>query len=227
MSTPTATAGNRTTTQGQQRPPAPPFAPAGRSKRNRSAIALSVALIALGGVGAVYLYNSASDSVPVVALTKTVARGEVIDRSDLTTARAAIDPAVKTVPADQLNAIVGKRAATDLPAGLLPAGGVTKALTPGQGRSLVGLQLKFSQLPASALNPGDTVRLVELPAEGSQSSAAAGQQQPTVAVVVASSASDDGQTVRVDVDVPSAAAAPVATDAAQGRIVLIVDSRER
>jgi hypothetical protein len=227
VSTTTTTPGTRDATPGNRGPQVPPptqFAPAGRAKRNPRLLALSLALIATGGVAAYALYNSADDSVPVVALTKTVARGEVIDRSDLTTAQAVADPAVKTVPAAELNSIVGKRAAIDLPAGLLPPNGVTTKLTPGQGRSLVGLQLKFSQLPASPLSPGDQVRLVELPTEGSNRAVTV---PPTSAIVVSTPAGAPGQTARVDVELPAAAATLVATDAAQGRIVLIVDSRER
>lgn len=190
-------------------------------------IAVSIAVIALGGLAGAAVVINAGDTTAVVAMNNAVVRGAVIERDDLRTVNISTDPALKVVPSDQLSAIVGQRAATDLPAGtLLPEGSVSKDLVPGRGRTLVGLQLKPSQMPATTLKPGDSVRLVTLPPE--QGSGVARPAPPTVtATVVGIAAGPDNQTTRVDVEVPSDVAVSLSTSAASSRIALVLDSRER
>lgn len=185
-------------------------------------------LIAVAGLGGGVLVLNAGDTRPVVAITSTVTRGDVIKREDLRIVDVGGDPSLQTVDGDQLSSIVGKRAATDLPAGtLLPANAATTELVPHRGRTLVGLQLKPSQLPATTLRSGDTVRLVTLPGDQAGSSRSGTSSVPISATVIGSQDGPDGQSTRVDVEVPSDVAAALSISAATGRVALVLDSRER
>lgn len=207
--------------------PSPGLTPAVRRQRRPALVAGAVVLIAVAGLGGGLLVLNAGNTHPVVAIASTVTRGEVIKRDDLRIVDVGADPSLQTVNGDQLDSIVGKRAATDLPAGtLLPANAATSELVPHRGRTLVGLQLKPSQLPATTLQTGDTVRLVTLPADQA-SSARPGTSRPISATVIGSEGGPDGQTTRVDVEVPSDVAAGLSVNAATGRVALILDSRER
>jgi SAF domain len=210
-------------------PRTPGPAPAVRRQRRLPLAAGAVVLIAVAGLGGGALVLNAGKTHPVVAITTTVTRGEVIQRDDLRVVDVAGDQTLQTVDGDQLDAIVGKRAATDLPAGtLLPRGATTSELIPHQGRTLVGLQLKPSQLPATTLQTGDTVRLVTLPSDQAGASSRPGSSAvPISATVVGSEPGPDNQTTRVDVEVPNDVAAALSVYAATGRVALILDSRER
>jgi hypothetical protein len=200
-----------------------------RRQRRLPLAAGAIVLIAVAGIGGAALVLNAGKTHPVVAITTTVTRGEIIERNDLRVVDVAGDRTLQTVDGAQLDSIVGKRAATDLPAAtLLPRGATTSELIPHQGRTLVGLQLKPSQLPAATLQAGDSVRLVTLPVDQAGAvSRPGGSAVPIAATVVGSEPGPDNQTTRVDVEVPSDAAAGLSVNAATGRIALILDSRER
>ena len=83
--------------------------PSGPKKRYRPArIALAVVLMAVVGLGALYLYRSASQSAAVVQVRSDIARGTVIKTTDLTSVTIGTTPGVPTVPADQLQSMVGR-----------------------------------------------------------------------------------------------------------------------
>ena len=207
--------------------PAPIAATGGRKERRPALIALAILLIAGSGLGVAVVIQNAGNTTAVLALTKTVPRGALIDRDDLRTVNIGTDPALRVVTASELDSVVGQRAATDLPAGtLLPQGAAAKTLVPRRGRTLVGLQLKPSQLPASPLQAGDTVRLVFLPADQAGATQPV-RTPPATASVVGSQPGPDNQTTRVDVEVPNDVAVSVSTSAAASRIALVLDSRER
>lgn len=210
-------------------PRSPGSAPAVRRQRRLPLVAGALTLIAVAGLGGGALIVKAGNTHPVVAITATVTRGDVIQRNDLRVVDVGGAHGLRTVAGDQLDSIVGKRAATDLPAGtLLPQGAATADLVPHQGKTLVGLQLKPSQLPATTLQTGDTVRLVTLPADQAGAVSQQGSSAlPIAATVIGSEPGPDNQTTRVDVEVPSDVAANLSVNAATGRVALILDSRER
>ena len=73
------------------------------------------------------------------------------------------------MPADQRADLVGQRAATDLPAGLLLTPDSTTAdPIPAPGTSLVGVAVKPTQMPATPLGAGDPVTLVATPGDGQE-----------------------------------------------------------
>lgn len=207
-------------------PPLPVITPAPRLRRRRGLVGVGVALVAIGGLGGAYLLTSSTNAVPVLALTTTVHRGELITATDLTVATINPDPALTTIPESQQGALVGQRAATDLAAGsILTPTSVTTALVPAAGDTLVGLAVTPAQLPAQPLIAGDTVRIVDTPR--------AGDNPPTTtpgtvaATIVATTYNAALNQTIVDVTVPTDQAASLAARAATARIALVLDSGQR
>jgi len=215
--------GRRSASTRQAVPPAvaPP-----RTRRRPGLLAAGVALVALGAVAAAYLTQVVGNTVPVVAVVRSVPAGELIDRADLAVANLPADPALQPVDAGRLETFVGQRAAVDLSAGsLLTEQAVTGQLVPAAGQSLVGVAVTSAQLPAQALQPGDQVRVVDTPtAQGEPPATTPAAIAGEVASVVGPD--DTGLTV-VNLLVADDRAADLAARVATGRVALVLDSRER
>ncbi|MFE5141248.1 SAF domain-containing protein [Streptomyces fagopyri] len=178
-------------------------------------IALSLGLIAAGGAGVAVLLLQVGHRTEVVTVVRDVQVGQVLTEQDLGKASISLDPAVHAVTADELDQVVGKRAAVELrPGSLLAPSQVTKDSLVKAGEQLVPIGLKPEQIPATALVPGQKVGLVHVPAQGEpESDKAAGSVPKTLPgrVVKASSAAPGTGVVVVDVatsaaDGPTAAA---------------------
>ncbi|GAA1863533.1 hypothetical protein GCM10009751_21810 [Myceligenerans crystallogenes] len=195
-----------------------------RARRRPAVIALGLALVALGVLASVYLTTTLGQTHQVLAVTNDVARGETITSGDLTAVDLPTGPTLlKPVDAELIREIGGKKvAAADLPAGsLLTPGSFQDALQPAVGRSIVGIALAPNQMPRTALNAGDVVRIVETPVTGGD----APPEEPLSipAVVVTSQAATIGDQTVVDVEVAKDKAAALAARAATGRVALVID----
>ncbi|KMO96079.1 hypothetical protein ACS04_20265 [Streptomyces roseus] len=224
--------------------PGPAGAPTGpaaaprvvRQRRRRPGlIALSIALIAAGGLSGALLFTASGQRSSVLVVTRDVPVGTAISEADLAPASLALDPAVKAVPAAKKAGMVGQRAAVALKSGsLLSPGQFTSASLVKAGEQLVGVALKPSQLPASRLSPGQKVLIVSTP-DPAQAGAAAGAGKPAdmtapqtlaatvVAVGVAAPATG---VVVVDVAVPAASGPTLAARVATGAVALIVAAQD-
>lgn len=202
--------------------PALPITPPPKLRRRPMLVAVGVALIALGGIGAGWLATNVGHTHPVIALRDTVDRGSLISAADLTTVDINTDSRLQTVPASGMDGIVNKRAANDLAAGsLLTPDSVTTATVPSAGHTLVGLALTAAQMPAITLRNGSPVRIVATPR--SQDSAPTTAPATISATIVDTHpGGDPGETI-VDVSVDSKVAPLVAAEAATARIALILD----
>jgi hypothetical protein len=163
------------------------------------------------------------DTTPVLALARTVHRGEPVTAEDLTIAHTVGDPALAVLNAAEVTSVVGQRAALDLPAGSLlnPHALVSKAV-PAAGHALVGLHLSPAQLPMTELRPGDSVTIVHA---GHDGDATAADAMTIPGIVVTSGTSEDGAS-KLDVTVPTADAAAVASWVATGRAAVYLESQE-
>jgi hypothetical protein len=177
-------------------------------------IALSLALIAVGGAGVAVLLLQVGNRTDVVSVVRDVQVGQVLTEDDLGKASIALDPAVKAVRADDLKSVVGKRAAVELrPGSLLAPSQVTKDSLVKAGEQLVPIGLEPKQVPATALVPGQKVELVHVPAQGATDGAKSDAAPQTIEgrVVKATGAAPGTGIVVVDVatsasDGPRAAA---------------------
>ncbi len=205
-------------------PPSTAGAPP-KLRRRPVGVLVSVATIGIGSVLGLWLWSTAGSTTEVLAVRTLVHRGEVIDRDDLMVVRVGVDPAVKTVPAAQLDTVAGRRAALDLAAGgLLGPDELAATVLPGRGTSVVGIGLASGMLPAEPLAPGDAVRIVQTPGQQGE---VAGTPVTIPAQVVGVHADEAGDQTIVDVLVPADKAADLAARAATGKVALVLDSRER
>jgi flagella basal body P-ring formation protein FlgA len=200
--------------------------PPPKLRRRPLLVVASVAAVCLGGLLGVWAYTSLATAQEVVAIRSTIPRGALIDRENLITVRIGVDPALNPIPADQLDSIVGQRAAMDLPAGgLVTRDSVALTVVPAQDMSVVGVALPAALLPGEPLRAGDQVRVVATP--GQQGDVTDGDQRSITATVVGVYPdADSGQTV-VSVQVPYDQAAELAARAATGKVAMVLDSRER
>lgn len=199
-----------------------------RARRRRPAVlALSVALIAAGGLGGAALYTATGQRISVLALARDVPSGQQLVASDLTVARIAGDPALRPVDAADLDRAVGRRAATDLKRGsLLTTSDVTDDPVVQPGQQIVGVAAKHTQLPATALKPGRQVIVVATPDTTQQGGdgAAAGTTRPQTlnATVVTVGGADTDGTVVVDMAVNPSQGPRLAEIVASGHFVVIL-----
>ncbi|MFB7906316.1 SAF domain-containing protein [Kitasatospora sp. NPDC056076] len=190
-----------------------------RARRRRPAVlAMAVALIAAGGLGGAVLYNSTGQRVAVLALARDVPWGQVITDDDLVVARIAGDPALRPVSAQDRARAVGLRAATDLKRGAMLTGSdLARGLTVQPGQIVVGVSAKRTQLPASRLQPGVQIVVVNTPDNGRPDSLAA-------TVITVGRVDTDGSQV-VDVAVGTADGPRLAQWVAGGRIQVLLAPR--
>ena len=191
-------------------------------RRRPLLIAAAVVLIAVGALTAAWLTTVVGHTASVVAVRETVPRGAQITRQSLMTVSISPDPGLRTVPASDLDSIVGKYATSDLPAGgILPADAYTATNALPAGQSLVGVSVTPAQAPSQSLSSGDRIKLVVTPRTQ--------DDPPTVtpssinAVIVSSRPVGDQGQVILDVSVPQDQAALLAATAATGRIAVILD----
>ncbi|MFE7758387.1 SAF domain-containing protein [Streptomyces sp. NPDC057429] len=216
--------------QGRPQPVAAPRMVKQR-RRRPGLIALSVALIAVGGLSGAVLYSASGQRTPVLVVTRDVPVGTKLTKADLAEASVALAPAVKSVKASKAAGLLGQRAAVDLRAGslLTPAQVTDKSLV-GPGQQLVGVSLKPSQIPATRLSPGQKVLVVSTPdadaMETAKESGLEAKPQTVAASVVAvgSPAVGTGNVV-VDVAVPVKDGPALAARVATGNVAVIVDAR--
>lgn len=212
-----------TANTGAQQTASPPVPETTKLQRRPSAVVLALVLVCLGGLTGLWLWTSSSAATEVVAVRSPVERGQLIVPEDLTTVRVTLDPALRTVPASGLESLVGKRAVTDLAAGTLVAPEqVSDAVVPGAGLAVVAVPIAPGLIPSEPLKAGDTVRLVQAPAQGVEVTGAPAEITGTVLNVTPG----DTETV-VDVLVADNRAGELAARAASGDLALVLASRER
>lgn len=203
-----------------------PSPPQVRGRRSPKWIALGVIAICLGGLGAFFLYNELSQAQTVVAVANTVYRGSVVTSSDLTSVTVGKTPGVTTVPADQLESLIGQRAVADLMAGsLLPAGAVAASTVPAADHAVVGLKLVAGRAPVGYLQPSSLIRLVAIPPEGADASYKDSYTGMIIkASVIDATPAPDGLSIMVNVDVATDKSAAAALLAARDRLVVVRDA---
>jgi hypothetical protein len=222
---------------GQSGPAAPPVAAPRIVKQRRrrpGLIALSVALIAGGGLAGAVLYTASGQRTDVVVVAHDVPIGSQITQADLSRASIALDPNVKAVAASKAQSLVGQRAAVDLKAGsLLSPAQVTRQTLVGSGQQLVGVSLKPSQLPTTPLSPGQKVLVVSTPDPntvqdngGKATSPVTPPQTLSATVVRVGQPQTSTGVVTVDVAVASADGPPLAARVATGNVALVMAARD-
>lgn len=222
--TPTPPNGQAAALAGLSRAPALPLP---RRRRRPALLALAVAMVVLGALGAAYLTTSLGQASSVIAVAREVPWGQAITAADLVEARVSIDPALAPIPYGERDELIGMVAATTLkPGSLLTRDALTARRLPPAGQQLVGVGVSAVQLPTTPLRPGDDVLLVPVAAGGGAGPPAAAASAAVEATVVQSGPPrTDGSRV-VDVLVDAADGPDVAARAAAGLIAIVVVATE-
>jgi len=182
-----------------------------------------IVLVIAGALTSIGVYSNLSQTQEVVAIIAPVARGEQIERTDLTTVQVGFDPLLTPVPGDQINQIVGLYAVADLvPGTFLSPDAVGARVSPTQGLAEIGVALAAGEYPDDTLLPGDAVLLVALPDR--QDVLTTVTSYPATLVRITQPNASNLITVSVMV---SAADAPLlAALSASERLALVLASRE-
>jgi SAF domain len=207
-------------------------------RRRPLLVLLAVCLVAAGGAVAFAAASSAGRRTAVLAVARPVSVGNPVGAADVTTARIPTDVALRPIPVQRRDSVIGQVAAVDLrPGTLLTADQLTAAGPPLRGQVVVGVLAKPGQLPARPLVAGDLVLAVSTATgtggtttttsttttgPGSAAAAAAGAQRSAEVLDVRPvGVSADGVNV-VDLLVAQPDGPGLAGDAAAGRISLLL-----
>jgi hypothetical protein len=215
----------QTTQSAEARPSTPSRKAAAppRLRRRPAFAALGAALVAFGGLGAVWLATTLDSSTSVVVAAHAVYRGQTLGEDDLTVASVSGLTGSNVLAADQLASAVGQTAQTDLPAGMpVSSDSLTSSSVPASGHSVVGIKVAPGQMPTVDIYPGDRVRVVGTPRSQDDAPSTVGSGTP--ATVISTSQDESSGNTVVNVVVPAADAAQVAALAATNRVALVLDS---
>lgn len=196
-------------------------APRDPLRRRWGRIGAGVAAALLGAWVFAALYLSADDTRDVLALTDGVQRLETIERSDLRVVSMPTNADVQTVPASQLDDVVGRVAATDLAPGSLLADG---QLVPAGERlvtadeAVVGVLVGPGDAPSTGLDRGAVVSVVIRPPAGVTGDA---EEVPGWVADLSGAVASNGDRP-VEVVVARSDAAAVSAAAADRRVTIVV-----
>jgi hypothetical protein len=146
---------------GTTRPAMPVVAPAGGRQRRWSLALLAVLVTVGSAVAFAVLWMNAGDRKPVLAVSRDVAAGQVIEAGDLEVVRVSADPALSPVPSSERDSVIGQTASVDLVAGTLLTSsmlGDEFALDPST--AVVAVALERGEMPTSQLRVGDRVLVI-------------------------------------------------------------------
>ncbi len=213
------------------RPPArdlhPPFTAAVRLRRRPALIALGIALIALGSLAAAWLVTTLAGTTAVVVVARDVTAGQELTADDVRVVDIGGNLTAGTgtafVPASAMDQVVGRRAVVPLLSGqVLPPLALTDGrLVPGDdGQAVVGLPVTQAQIPATQLQAGDSILVVDTPADQADPPAATPESLPATVVTTTTDEISGITIVTVTADTETAKA--LAARAATGRFVLVV-----
>jgi len=192
-------------------------------RRSPILVIAGIVLVIAGALVSVGIYTNLSQTQEVIAIVSYVARGEQIQRGDLTTVQVGFDPLLTPVPASQLGKIVGQYAVADLvPGTFLSADAVGDRVSPGDGTAEVGVALMAGEYPDDGLTPGDEVSLIAVPDK--TDSVTEPMSYPGTLVTIAPA---QANMITVTVLVNAADAPTVAALAASNKLALVLTTREK
>lgn len=165
------------------------FQPASR-RRNRIALGVLLAAVAIGGN--LYIYSTLDASEPVIQVVRDVPAGEQITSDMLRTVDVDADSTVNLVPGDRLDSLVGNYAKVRLVSGsLVTAEAIQIEPLVAPGSAVVAIQVAEGTLPLGL------------------------RERVPVVLVVPGAQADDGTRASLSVDA-RVIGLPVSTDSALG-----------
>ncbi|GAB3158797.1 SAF domain-containing protein [Microbispora hainanensis] len=197
-------------------------------QRRRGLLLLGVLVVAGGGVVSYQTITGLSNRVPVLVMTRDVAPGRQLTANDVTTTTVGVDNLVSTISARDLPRVIGKRAVTDLVAGMLVQPRLlTDQVVPVVGQQLVPVAVKPSRLPARGLQPGDAILVLATPENQAIPASRPTARTVIDAVVDQVKGPDVDGLMVVDLIVSNSQGAQLASLAASGQVALVLNPRSR
>lgn len=139
-----------------------------RAPRRLGQWAAAVLFVVIVVLGLLALFQSQSERVEVLAATGSVPAGQVIEAGDVRPVEVA--GVAGAIPATDIDAVVGKRAAAGLVEGqILTGAALTDELVPGDDERMVAIDLPNGRVPGG-LSAGDVVSVIVVPVEGAEGS---------------------------------------------------------
>ncbi|GAA3730536.1 hypothetical protein HDA32_005951 [Spinactinospora alkalitolerans] len=193
-----------------------------RSRRRPWVVLAGVVLTAVSGAAASALYLAADDRTEVLVVARDVSYGQELAARDLVRAQVALDPAVDSVPAENLSRVVGQRVSADLQEGQLLVPANTRSdVVPARDSQLVAMPLRPGQVPARGLHSGDLVDIVATSGDGDGDP---DSPPPTITGRIVQVGAPGAEGVRVvDVETAATDGAELAALAAGGDIALVIN----
>ena len=134
-----------------------------RKKKRVPDMAVGIALIALGVIGSMAVYRSASATVSVVGVVRDLDRGWVIEASDLQAIRISPESAQFFVDASNAASLLGKSLTVSVNGGTPLSESMVSSASPlGLDEALTSAAVPTGNIPAN-LAVNDKVRLVLTP----------------------------------------------------------------
>ena len=134
-----------------------------RKKKRVPDMAVGIALIALGVIGSMAVYRSASATVSVVGVVRDLDRGRLIESGDLQAIRISPESAQFFVDASNAGSLLGKSLTVSVNGGTPLSESMVSSATPlGLDEALTSAAVPTGNIPAN-LAVSDKVRLVLTP----------------------------------------------------------------
>lgn len=191
-----------------------------RARRNPRWIAVGILAICLGALGSLLLYSQVATSTTVIAVNRTIMRGETIQPGDLGQVTVGDLGGMTPISASELTSLIGKQALLDLPQGSFVVEGSIGTPAEPEGFSRVGLRLTPGRVPIAPLPAGTPVKLISVPAPNASTSTT--EISVIGQIATAPSVAPDGSRV-LDVSVPTRHAPTIARLAASDQLALILE----
>lgn len=197
-----------------------------RPRRSWRYTAGAIAAILAGGLLSVSIYTAAQHTEAVFVVASTVERGATFTAADLTTITVTPGQRIDGYTPTEAGQVIGKVAAVTLPKGtLITHAAVVTQLPVPAGEAVVGIAVKPSQMPATALTAGDEIVVTPVASQNATVEQARSQPVDVHATVVAPPTTDPSTgLVVVDVTISTAEASDVAGRAAAGQVAIYLTS---
>jgi hypothetical protein len=140
--------------------------------RERRWIALGLLLVFGAGLGFAAWSQTTSSRSPVLVAAREIGAGETVEVDAVGTADVGAGPGASTVPASDLDLVVGRVTRGPIPAGtVLSPDMVSDGDAVPAGQAVIGAVLASGAYPTAALRPGDPVRMVATATTGADPTA--------------------------------------------------------
>lgn len=195
-----------------------------KNRRRPLLLAAGALLAVLSILAVVYLFAQSRQTVEALVLNEDAPAGTTLTADMFTKRTLNADSGLQIIPVEDADTILDSQLATQLPAGsLLSPSHVTVQLLPEEGTSIVGVAVPYQNRPATPLERGDKVRIVDTPRD--QADPPSQGPVATRGTVVSTEEHPDTGVSVIDVIVPDGEANWVAARSATNRIAVIIDSR--